>query len=87
MATTQHKNACPGGHKIRNFGRPILGHDYCKLSLSETCPQIIEKIFKENSVLPFLPQNYRSFGWDVMEFTISCLLSIQMLGIKIHYNI
>ena len=28
---------CPGGQEIYNFGRPILGHHYCKLSLFDLC--------------------------------------------------
>ena len=28
MATPLHKNPCPGGHEIYNFGRPFLGHHY-----------------------------------------------------------
>ena len=26
MATPEHKNSCPRGHEIYNFGRPFLGH-------------------------------------------------------------
>ena len=33
----QHKNPCPGGHIIYNFGRPFLGHHYYILSLSVLC--------------------------------------------------
>ena len=33
MAPPQHKNPCPGGHEIYNFGRPFLGHFYYALSL------------------------------------------------------
>ena len=28
MATSKHKNPCPGGHEIYNFGRPFLCHHY-----------------------------------------------------------
>ena len=26
MAIPQHKNPCPGGNKIYNYGRPFPGH-------------------------------------------------------------
>ena len=32
-----HKNPCPGGHEIYKFGRPILGHHYYILGLSDQC--------------------------------------------------
>ena len=28
MATPKHKNPCPRGHKIYNFGRAFPGHHY-----------------------------------------------------------
>ena len=39
MATPKHKNPCPRGHEIYNFGRPFLGHHYYipLLSLSDLC--------------------------------------------------
>ena len=33
-----------GDHEIYNFGRPFLGHHYFKLSLSDLCPGVEEKI-------------------------------------------
>ena len=36
MATPWHKNTCPGGHEIYNFGRPFLGHYTYMLSLSNS---------------------------------------------------
>ena len=33
MAMPLHKNPCPGGHEIYNFGRPFLGLHYYTLSL------------------------------------------------------
>ena len=40
MTTPQHKNPCPGGYEIYNFGRPFLGYHYYTLSLSRSdlCP-------------------------------------------------
>ena len=46
MATPQHKNPCPGGHEIYNFGRPFLRHDYYIFSLFDLCLGV-KKIFKE----------------------------------------
>ena len=46
-------------------------------------PGSIEEDFLRNtSILNFLPQNYLPFGWGVMKFTISCLLTLQMLHTK-----
>ena len=47
MATPMHKNSCPRGYEIYNFGRPFLGHHYYKLSLSDLCLKVEKKIFKE----------------------------------------
>ena len=43
IAMPLHQNSCPGGHKIKNFGRPFFGHhiNYI-LSLSDPC-QGVEK--------------------------------------------
>ena len=45
LATPQHNNPCPGGHIIYNFGKPILGHHYYTLSLTEPCPGVEKRIF------------------------------------------
>ena len=45
MATPKHKNPCPGGHEIYNFGRPFLGHHYYILGLSDQCLGVEKKIF------------------------------------------
>ena len=47
MATPVHKNPCPRGHEIYNFGRPFLGHHYYILGLSDLCLGIEKNIFKE----------------------------------------
>ena len=49
MITPQHKNPCPGGHEIYNFGRPFLGHHYYILGLSYLCLGVEKKIFKNYS--------------------------------------
>ena len=46
MATPLHKNPCPGGHEIYNFGRPFLVHHYYIIGLSDLYLSE-EKIFKE----------------------------------------
>ena len=43
MATPEHKNPCPGGHYIKNFGRPFLGYQYYILELSDPCPSVDKK--------------------------------------------
>ena len=47
MAMPLHKNPCPRGHEIYNFGRPFLGHHYYILGLSDLCQRAEKKIFKE----------------------------------------
>ena len=37
MTTPLHKNSCPGGHEIYNFGRPFLGHHNYVHILSDSC--------------------------------------------------
>ena len=33
----QHKIPCPRGHEVYKYGRPIVGHHYYILSLSDVC--------------------------------------------------
>ena len=47
MATPEHKNPCPRGHEIYNFGRPFLGHHNYILNLFDLCLGVEKKIFKE----------------------------------------
>ena len=47
MATPQHKNPCPGGHEIYNFGRPFLGHHYYSLGLYDLRLGVEKKMVKE----------------------------------------
>ena len=42
MVSLQHKNPCPGGHEIYHFGRPLCGHHYYILSLSNLCLSILK---------------------------------------------
>ena len=59
-----HKNPCLGGHEIYKFGRPILGHHYYILGLSDQCLVSREEEFLQNtSILHFLPPNYLLLGW------------------------
>ena len=65
------------------FGRPFLGHHYYIPSLYGPCPGVEKKIFLRNaSILNFLHQNYLPVGKGGMKFTISCLLTLQMLDTK-----
>ena len=71
MAIPQHKNHCPGGHEIYNFGRPFLGHHYYIFSLSDLCLGLEKKIFLRNtSILHILLQKHLPLGVGVMKFTI-----------------
>ena len=45
MATPYHKNPCPGGQGINNFGRPFLDHYNYLISLSAPCPGLDKRIF------------------------------------------
>ena len=42
MATPLHKNPCPGGHDIYNFGGPFLCHHYYTLNLYGPCTGLEE---------------------------------------------
>ena len=46
MTTPLHKNPCPESHEIYNFVRPLLGHHYYILSLSDLCMGVKKKILK-----------------------------------------
>ena len=65
MATPQHKNPCPGGHEIYNFGRPFLGYHYYILGLSDQCLGVEKKIFQEiHQFYIFYPKiTPPPFGW------------------------
>ena len=45
--TPHHRNPCPRGHEIYNFGRSFLAHHYYIFSLSARCTGVKKKIFKE----------------------------------------
>ena len=47
MATPYHKNPCPGGNQIYNFGGPFILHHNCTLGLSDLCLRVEKKILKE----------------------------------------
>ena len=79
---TLHMNCCPGGNESYNFGRPFLGHHYYIHGLSDLCLGVEKKIFKDIQQFTLLTQNDLPFGWGVMKFTISCLLTLQMLHTK-----
>ena len=56
----KHKNPCPGGYEIYNLRRPFLGHQKYILHLSEPCPGVEEKIFKE--IMHFHNMTYDIYG-------------------------
>ena len=80
----QHRNPCPGGHEIYNFGRPFLGHHNYIHSLSVLCLGVEKKIFKEiHQFYTFYTKITSSWdGEGVMNFTISCLFTLQLLHTK-----
>ena len=47
MATPEHKNPCPRGDEIYNFGRHFLGYHYYIFGLSDLCLGVEKKIVKE----------------------------------------
>ena len=86
MATPLHKNPCPRGHEIYNFGRPFLGHHYYILGLSDLCLGVETKIFKEIMYFHYItiwPRPCtRTPAPGVMKFTI--LVDPSFVIITIH---
>ena len=81
MATDQHKNPCPGAHKIYNFSRHFLSHHNYILSLSVLCLGVEKKIFKEMMHFNYItyvamPQFKNPCPGGVMKFTIPSLVII-----------
>ena len=71
----QHKNPCPEGHEINNFGRPFLGHHQFIFSLSDLFPGNIFSDIKKNDVFSLydiykhaLPQESLSPGYEIYNF-------------------
>ena len=62
MTTPLHKNPCPRGYKIYNFGILFLGHHYYTLSLYRPCTRVEKKILRKTSILHFLLQNNLPLG-------------------------
>ena len=84
MATPKHKKLCPSGHEIHNFGIPFLSHHFFTLSLSELCPRLEKKIFKEiHKFYIFYPKI--TSPWDKGHAT--SLLTLQMLHTKFDKNL
>ena len=76
----QHMNPCPGGHEINNFGKTLPWSLLLNTKFVWTMPRRGKEDFLKNT--PILPQNYLPLGLGAMKFTISCLLTLQMLHIK-----
>ena len=74
MGTPQHKNPCPGGHEIYNFGRPFLCHHNYILSLSVLCLGVEKKILKEimhfHYIIYMNSTQHKNPCPGVMKFTI-----------------
>ena len=62
---SQHKNPCPGGHDIYNFGRPFFCHHYYTLSLSDLCGGVEKKVLKK--IMHF---HYIWLIWQYIIFTL-----------------
>ena len=48
---SRHKNPCPGGHLIYNFGRLFLGRHYDTLSYADQCLGFEKKNLNEIMLL------------------------------------
>ena len=74
MAMPLHKNPCPWGHGIYNFGRSFLCHHYYTFSLYGPCTRI-EKIFKEihqfNNFYPKITSPWGGGGSGNLQFLVS----------------
>ena len=81
MATPLHKNPCPGGHEIYNFGLDPSSV-IITIHFSALCLGVEKNIFKKYINFNFLSQNYLALGCRVTKFTISCLLTLEMLHSK-----
>ena len=92
MPTPYHKKPYPEGHEIYNFWQTLpCSQYYCILSLSDLCLVVKEEIFKEEYFFkkyinythlnPILPLR----GVGVMEFLITCLLTLHMLNTKAEF--
>lgn len=67
MATPWHKNLCPGGQEIYNFGRPIRGRHCITQTVSEPCHKVEKNIFKKHINFTFLLQRYLLVGVEGRE--------------------
>ena len=69
MVRHYHIDPCTRDHEIYNFGRPFLGHHYYKLSLSDPCPGVRKKTFKDIHLFyTFYSSSISPLGF--MEYTI-----------------
>ena len=87
MAMPKHNNPFPQIHDTYDFGRPLLGHHYhtCNIpSLSNLISPGAEKTKNYINFTLFAPKLSHlqggGNGW-VINFTISCLLTLHMLHI------
>ena len=82
MVTPQHKNPCPGVHKIYNFGRPFLGHHCNTYSICLVYAQAQRRRLLNKYINHTLYPKIMSLWGKVLKFTISYLLILQMLHTK-----
>ena len=72
----KHKNPCPGGKQIYNFGRPFLGHHCYILTQSDLSLGLEEKVFKEiHQFLTFYPKITSPWGWGSWNLQFLIVLS------------
>ena len=78
------QDSCPWRHEIYNFGRPFLGHHWYMYIFHLCSGEIENKIFRVlHQFYTFYNRIFSCWGeCMVMKFTISCLLTLQMLHIK-----
>ena len=50
VAKPKHKNPCPRDHEIHNLGWLFIAHHYDLLSLSDHCPGVEKKNFKDTII-------------------------------------
>ena len=92
LTTPQHKNPYPMGHDIYNFGRPLFGHLYYILGLSDLCLGVEKTILKEimqfHYCLPIRDsaQSYASLHFlfsvyrEKLESTIDNIMMLPVIG-------
>ena len=88
MATPQHKNPCPEVMKFTNLEEPSLDiitlYLVCLNHAQEQRRRFLNKYINFRLFTPKLPPLETEGGGGVIKFTISCLLTLQMLHTKFY---